>query len=86
MSNLLKTLLLGVCLLLLSYFIFGGGLIFKFFDVSESLTNPAHMQAMAFGGGEDFAIIVTFIFDLVIFLLLSAVLIFLFNLFSKKKD
>jgi hypothetical protein len=87
-NSTLAAIILGTGLLLLSHFLFGGGLLTKFFEISEYATNPQHIIEVS--GDEsranaDVKKIISFIVEVGLYYIAAAVLVFVVGIFTSKK-
>jgi hypothetical protein len=91
MGKMFIAFMLGTAITILSYFVFGGGLLTSFFSVSAEATSPQHMLDLATGNADpaaEMGNVILFIANIAIYYLASAILVFLFDLCmpSKKEE
>jgi hypothetical protein len=87
MGKILVSLLLGTALMILGMLFFGGGPITGFYTIVDIITNPAHVRALATGGADataDVNVVIAFIMSVGGYYLLSAVIVFILDLFMPK--
>jgi hypothetical protein len=89
MGKALVAFLLGTALIALSFSIFGQGVMTSFLKVSAEATSPSHMMDLAMGRADpsaDVVNIILFISEIIMYYLVAAILVFVFDLFMPNKE